>query len=800
MKNKIVSFIGLIGFAVLFLAMADKTYAATFFLSPAGGTFKKGCSNTAYVVVNTQGVASNAADAFLTYDAGKIEVTGVRAGNAYGTYLAPSYGGGRISLTAFTVGSSLNGSATYMSITFKSVGDSADGGFGWIFSPGSTTDSNVADLDSNDILSGVGNGNYTFEEGECVVDTSGPYVTAQSPGSGATAVPLDANVSFHLKDNDPGVNPSTIRVTVNGTEYSDGTAGFSMSGTAKDYAITIDPPDFGMDMKIDVSVTAKDTKNNAGGGSWSFFTPATPVPPPVPPTCEELGCTFEAVECPPPPPAPACGVGGAAVGLPAEMQPTQNLTGGIRPAAPPAMTVQVTGETIAENKDECRKVSDVLDSDGDGLMDRTECYRKTNPNNRDSDGDGCLDGDEINLFRTNPLYAEDCALRSIIDQRVVITDPQENWIVRGPTIVAGLAPEATESVSVFAYRANYYFIKDVISAMEELRETMLKSDVVAIKNGTERLLTAIESADKFLTTAMGDDNTQFAEIISRLKVKAEALNAKANESILKGETKAMLTHDFNFPIAVDMLKKLLRAPTTLGTSENFSLAALGSQSMARFAFENIRKLENNTYELMAKATMSDGKSMLSPSLRFHVDWDRTVAAPIPTSIGGVPIQNTLPATVTGEENQTPPANANVIEIDDAKPVITGSSEFGSQVFAVWQSVVLNSSVISDSEEGSFSIQAPSNMEKGVTHKVTLYAIKNDKGDKFRSDNVDIFFRIKGQPAASNLPYIIGGALLALILLSLIVLLIRKLKRNGNVEIVPEAHKSAAESAKAFEKK
>ena len=106
-----------------------------------------------------------------------------------------------------------------------------------------------------------------------------------------------------------------------------------------------------------------------------------------------------------------------------------------------------------------------------------------------------------------------------------------------------------------------------------------------------------------------------------------------------------------------------------------------------------------------------------------------------------------------------------IEVGQVRPVITGDTEFGSQVFAIWNSVVLSSSVISDSEQGAFEIQAPKDLETGVAHRVTLYAVKMDKNKTLRSESVDIYFRIKSQ-ATSALPIaatsvgtltLIGGA-------------------------------------------
>ncbi len=46
------------------------------------------------------------------------------------------------------------------------------------------------------------------------------------------------------------------------------------------------------------------------------------------------------------------------------------------------------------------------DKDGDGLTNKEEKARGTNPNLADTDGDGLTDGEEVNLYKTDPLKAD----------------------------------------------------------------------------------------------------------------------------------------------------------------------------------------------------------------------------------------------------------------------------------------------------------------------------------------------------------------------------------------------------------
>ena len=76
-----------------------------------------------------------------------------------------------------------------------------------------------------------------------------------------------------------------------------------------------------------------------------------------------------------------------------------------------------------------------------------------------------------------------------------------------------------------------------------------------------------------------------------------------------------------------------------------------------------------------------------------------------------------------------------------KVIIAGTSEYGARVFAVWQSVVFASSVMTDSEKGTFSIQSPKVLEMDTDHRVTLYSTKNVDDMTVRSENVNIYFHI-----------------------------------------------------------
>ena len=69
-----------------------------------------------------------------------------------------------------------------------------------------------------------------------------------------------------------------------------------------------------------------------------------------------------------------------------------------------SVTVDVSdGEGGSAQQSWSITVTEVQDSDNDGLTDDEEILLGTDPNDSDSDNDGLLDGEEVNLYGTNPL-------------------------------------------------------------------------------------------------------------------------------------------------------------------------------------------------------------------------------------------------------------------------------------------------------------------------------------------------------------------------------------------------------------
>ncbi len=114
-------------------------------------------------------------------------------------------------------------------------------------------------------------------------DSVPPYCSPLYPTAGATGIPVDTDVTFHIYDDVDGVDINTVEVNINGIIYNNDSSSFFYSGTPFDYIITINPPmDFLFDDLINIQVDATDLENPANvmpTYSYSFQTIEDMQPP-----------------------------------------------------------------------------------------------------------------------------------------------------------------------------------------------------------------------------------------------------------------------------------------------------------------------------------------------------------------------------------------------------------------------------------------------------------------------------------------------------------------------------------------
>ena len=395
------------------------------------------------------------------------------------------------------------------------------------------------------------------------------------------------------------------------------------------------------------------------------------------------------------------------------------------------------------------------DSDNDGLSDRTECYLNTNVNDVDSDNDSCWDGDEVNLFYTNPLVQTDCVLSEMAYEKVVITDPKNDWTVSSLNI-SGITPKTTLDVGITAFPASHKTLTPITETFDkllnDLQQVIDPSDVVAREKRNSDLATLTKELKSkiqaFYAFTKEQSDVNYEKEIAILKTVEKYLEKSPSE-MLESYSEA------------EALKRSLQTIETggifLGLINQFKEVALGDQVVSGFNLIPRVPVEDGLYDLVAVARLQN-KTLTSEPVRINLDSSAQTNAPRPEALDGIKLDSNH--VKQGWELTSENMLSNVqVKTKNGRPVLSGQSSYGAQIFATWESLTLSSSVIVDSSEGTFEIQAPRELEKNADHKVTLYAVADADKGKVRSDNVTVNFHVEG---GSFLPWIIGGLAMVLI--------------------------------------
>lgn len=255
MKRSILALYILLGI-IGFIFIPGVNAAGTFSISPSSGNYLKSCNQSVDIVINVTSGNSNAADAIITYDITKIEIidalpsvpgTQILPGNAFDSYAGNTVNTltGEIKLVGYSSSGTLQNSATFASILFKSKPLATNGAFNFTFvgaNPYNTLDSNIADSTTSfDMLTSVSNASYTFVNGSCATDVTPPTISFISPLNLATNVSPSATVTIKVKDSGIGISLPTLQIVINGTTYTALSPGVSITGTPSSYTITIIP-------------------------------------------------------------------------------------------------------------------------------------------------------------------------------------------------------------------------------------------------------------------------------------------------------------------------------------------------------------------------------------------------------------------------------------------------------------------------------------------------------------------------------------------------------------------------------
>ena len=260
---------------ILAIAFHNSAHAAKFGLSPGSSELRQGCKYTVDIIVNTEGASTRGADAFLSYNPDEIEILDIDPGVVYKSYPGKIFGNGSIRITAFSQDGLFNGRGVLARIAFRSKPGVEFSKIYFNYSPGATTDSNIAGENANDILDGVYGAEYTFIPGPCVVevpDLKAPWLENLRPGIDWENMVPNTNITFSIKDDRSGVDLDSLTVQTDDLLYGKkGENTFSYEGRPTDYQIVIDPEDdFITDEPVTVNIKAKDLSENAMELNYEF--------------------------------------------------------------------------------------------------------------------------------------------------------------------------------------------------------------------------------------------------------------------------------------------------------------------------------------------------------------------------------------------------------------------------------------------------------------------------------------------------------------------------------------------------
>lgn len=188
---------------------------ATLSLSPASGTYNKGCAFSMEIKLDTGGARTDGTDAILFYDPTRLSAA-IRSGTIYSDYPGNNVDAqtGKITVSGLaSVSSPFTGSGTLATVDFTVLGNAPAGvtQVKFDFDPndkGKTTDSNVVERDTvSDVLDQVANASFNIGTGSCnsTVPRGGSesaIIVVQDPGDTTTVetkTPPELPVSADFK-------------------------------------------------------------------------------------------------------------------------------------------------------------------------------------------------------------------------------------------------------------------------------------------------------------------------------------------------------------------------------------------------------------------------------------------------------------------------------------------------------------------------------------------------------------------------------------------------------------------------
>lgn len=350
------------------------------------------------------------------------------------------------------------------------------------------------------------------------------------------------------------------------------------------------------------------------------------------------------------------------------------------------------------------------DTDDDGLTDGEEIALGTDPNDSDTDNDGISDGDEIK-DGTDPLNRD--------TDGDGYTDGQEKSAGTDPNDKNDFPQDSDDNGLDDAWEKTKY---------TDQGKTYTDGTLDSDGDGLSDKLEFDNGTDPFNADSDGDGVEDGEEVLG---LKTNPLDKDSNKSTVRLKFSNVSEGDIiNDPqpllMGVGPIGTKIRIYAVDSDGEKLILGETVVDDSNKFLLVSEKELGDGTYGFVIAKLDDDGNV---------IDQTKPVFATIDTSFNILPPR----PMVIGEEDindETILRNLEVT-ITDKQPTLTGVTERGTQVFATWQSLIFNSSIVADTPTGEFSIQAPNPLELGG-HKVIIYAVTEDGK---RSKHVQINFEI-----------------------------------------------------------
>jgi len=352
------------------------------------------------------------------------------------------------------------------------------------------------------------------------------------------------------------------------------------------------------------------------------------------------------------------------------------------------------------------------DTDYDGLSDKLEVYDyKTSPFLKDSDSDGLSDYEEVIINKTDPLKP-DTDLDDFSDYVEVQsgTDPLSALSYPVDEDVNGV-PDSWET-------ENKVSVKD--GAQDTDGDAI--SDKLEFQWGTDPNSRDTDGDGFTDTEEILEYNSDPLSVLSPgnlANIGVKITNFQENQLVADATPMIKGVAPFGYPVRI-----LLR--NDYGHEKILGSAIVDANNI--FVFQSTEPLRDGRYMLVARSLQVNKKLIVeSDPVHIIIDSSLDVAGPVPLKLDG--------------EDVTPEVLLRnlKISIKDDRPVLTGQTEFGNKVTAVWKSVVISSVLIADSTTGEFLIQAPRNLGVG-DHEVWLTAVR--KKDSAQSETVKLNFKVE----------------------------------------------------------